>query len=248
MTQSDYASGMNLLRSKSLLAAVALVSLATGAGAENDSAGSTSGLSTVQIVEQMESHEQTRNEALKHYTTLRRYEVEYKGLGAVEARMTVEVNYDIATGKNLEIVSSSGSKFLIEKVLKRAVESEREAFRDRSSTALTPANYRFELVGTETVGGRPAYVLHVEPVTPSKFLYRGKVWVDATDFAVAKMETQPAKSPSFWISQTLIHYTGAKMDGFWMPQQMRSETSVRVGGAAVMTINYGNYEIASDLR
>jgi len=134
--------------------------------------------------------------------------------------MTVEVNYDIATGKNLESVSSSGSKFLIEKVLKRAVESEREAFRDRSSTALTPANYRFELVGTETVGGRPAYVLHVEPVTPSKFLYRGKVWVDATDFAVAKMETQPAKSPSFWISQTLIHYTGAKMDGFWMPQQM----------------------------
>jgi hypothetical protein len=33
-----------------------------------------------------------------------------------------------------------------------------------------------------------------------------------------------------------------------MPQQMRSETSVRVGGAAVLTINYGNYEIASDLQ
>jgi hypothetical protein len=239
---------MHLLHRKSLLVAMAFVSLATGARPENGNFGMPGGLSAAQIVEQMQSHDQARNLELKHYRTLRRYEVEYHGFGTVAAKMTVEVNYHIASGKSLEIVSESGSKFLIEKVLKRAVESEREAFRDRSSTALTPANYRFELVGTETVGGRPAYVLHVEPVTPSKFLYRGKVWVDATDFAVAKMETQPAKSPSFWISQTLIHYTGAKMDGFWMPQQMRSETSVRVGGAAVMTINYGNYEIASDLR
>jgi hypothetical protein len=247
LTQAGYASGMNLLRSKSLLTAVALVSLASCARAENN-AGSSVGLSTVQIVEQMESHDQARTEALKHYRTLRQYEVEYKGLGTAAARMTVEVNYDLATGKNLEIVSSSGSKFLIEKVLRRAVESEKEAFHNRSSTALTRANYRFQLVGTEKVGGRLAYVMDVEPLTPSKFLYRGRVWVDATDFAVAKMETQPAKSPSFWISQTLIHYTEAKMDGFWMPLQMRSETSVRVGGAAVMTINYGNYEIASDLQ
>ncbi len=238
---------MNLRRSTSLLAVVALVSLPSSARAQNESADSSGALSAVQVVEQMQSHDQTRNEALKHYRTLRQYEVEYKGLGTAAARMTVEVNYDIATGKNLQIVSESGSKFLIEKVLRRAVESEREAFHDKASTALTTANYKFQLAGNDTVGGRRAYVLQVEPVTPSKFLYRGKVWVDATDFAVVKMETQPAKSPSFWISQTLIHYTGTKMDGFWMPLQMRSETSVRVGGAAVMTINYGNYEIASDL-
>jgi len=56
---------------------------------------------------------------------------------------------------------------------------------------------------------------------------------------VVKMETQPAKNPSFWISQTRIHYTGAKTDGFWFPQQVLSETKVRIGGTAVLTINYG---------
>ncbi len=239
---------MNLRRGKRLLAAVAFVSLAAGARSENGNAGLPGELSAVQIVELMQSHDQTRNEELKRYRTLRQYEVEYHGLGTAAAKMTVEVNYDIDSGKTLEIVSESGSKFLIEKVLKRAVESEKEAFHDKASMALTTANYRFQLVGNEILGGRPTYVLHVEPLVPSKFLYRGKVWVDAADFAVVKMETQPAKSPSFWISQTLIHYTGAKTDGFWMPQQMRSETSVRVGGAAVLTINYGNYEIASDLR
>lgn len=248
MNQSAYASSMNLRRGKSLLAAVAFVSLAAGARSENGNAGLPGELSAIQIVERMQSRDQTRNEELKHYRTLRQYDVEYHGLGTLAAKMTVEVNYDIDSGKTLEIVSESGSKFLIDKVLKRAVESEKEAFHDKTSMALTTANYNFQLVGNEILGGRPTYVLDVEPLVPSKFLYRGKVWVDAADFAVVKMETQPSKSPSFWISQTLIHYTGAKTDGFWMPQQMRSETSVRIGGAAVLTIYYGNYEIASDLR
>ena len=79
----------------------------------------------------MQSHDQTRNEELKRYRTLRQYEVEYHGLGTAAAKMTVEVNYDIDSGKTLEIVSESGSKFLIEKVLKRAVESERKRFTTR---------------------------------------------------------------------------------------------------------------------
>lgn len=88
-------------------------------------------------------------------------------------------------------------------------------------------------------------MMDVEPLVASKFLYRGKIWVDAADFAVVKMKTEPSKSPSFWISRTQINYTGAKTDGFWMPQEMRSETSVRIGGVAVLTIDYGNYRIAS---
>jgi hypothetical protein len=60
------------------------------------------------------------------------------------------------------------------------------------------------------------------------------------------METEPAKSPSFWISRTLIHYTGAKTDGFWMPLKMRSETKVRFGGTAVLTIDYGSYNLSAE--
>jgi hypothetical protein len=96
------------------------------------------------------------------------------------------------------------------------------------------------------IGNRPAYILDLEPLVPSKFLYRGRIWVDAAEFGVVKMETQPSKSPSFWISRTLIHYTGRKTDGFWMPEEVRSETSVRIGGAAVLTIDYGNYQIAAN--
>ncbi len=203
-------------------------------------------LTSAQIVEQMQLRDGVRNLELKHYDALRHYQVEYRGFAStVAASMAVQVNYDASTGKSLQIVSQSGSKFLIEKVLRRAIDSEKEASNDKASTALTPANYRFQLAGNELLGSRPAYILAVEPLVPSKFLYRGKIWVDAADFAVVKMETQPAKSPSFWISRTKIQCTNSKTDGFWLPQKVRSETDVRVGGAAVLTIDYGNYQITS---
>ena len=145
-------------------------------------------LNAAQIVDQMQVHNQARNDELKIYRSLRHYTVEYKGFDrTINASMDVEVSYDVASGKSFRIVSQSGSKFLCDKVLKRAVDSEQEASRDKSSTALTAENYKFQLLGSESLRGRPAYILDVEPIAASKFLYRGKIWVDAVDFAVAKI-------------------------------------------------------------
>jgi hypothetical protein len=158
-------------------------------------------------------------------------------------KMDVSVTYDASSGKSFRIVSQSGSKLLCDKVLKKAVTSEEEASHDQAATALTPANYKFLLAGTETVDGRPAYILDVVPVTDSKFLYQGKIWVDAADFAVIKVKAEPAKNPSFWISRPQITYTSAKTGDFWLPEFNRSETKVRIGGTAVFTIDYGTYQI-----
>ena len=130
-------------------------------------------------------------------------------------------------------------------MLKKAVDSEKEASQDKASTALNDTNYRFSLLGTDTVNGRPAYMLHEEPLREGKFLSRGKIWIDAEDFAVVKMETEPAKSPSFWISRTSINSSSVKTDGFWLPGKTRSETKVRIGGTAVLTIDYGTYQVVA---
>jgi hypothetical protein len=203
-------------------------------------------LPLAQILALMEHHDQIQREGLKHYRALRHYHVEYRGLANLEAGMEVEINFDATSGKSFRIVSQSGSKILGEKVLKRAMDSEKEASEDGGATALTPANYRFQLQGSENLDGRPAYMLSVEPLKESKFLYRGKIWVDATDFAIVKVEATPAKNPSFWISRTVIRYTNAKTGNFWLPQRSRSETRVRIGGTAVLTIDYGAYQINWD--
>ena len=192
-------------------------------------------------------HNQARAEGLKHYQSVRHYEVEYKGYAAkLDAKLVVEADYDAATGKTFRILSQSGNGLLIDKVLKRLLESEKDADHDKSSTALTPENYRFKVAGIEDVAGRPAYILEVEPLVDSKYLYRGKIWVDATDFAVAKIEAAPARNPSFWISSTAINHQYIRTDGFWLPAQNRSETKVRVGGTAVLTIDYGKYQVVPE--
>ena len=163
----------------------------------------------------------------------------------VDGKMDVEMSYDAVTGKSFRIVSQTGSNLLCDKVLKRAIDSEKEASQDKSLTAFNETNYSFSLLGTDTVNGRATYILHEEPRMEGKFLSRGKIWIDAEDFAVIKMETEPAKNPSFWISRTSISSSSVKTDGFWLPGHTRSETKVRIGGTAVLTIDYGTYKVVT---
>jgi hypothetical protein len=201
-------------------------------------------LNPAQIVERMQQHNQKQKEGLEHYQSLRHYEVVYRGFfKKITAEMDVEVIYNASSGKSYRIVSQGGSRLLDDKVLKRAVDSEVEVSRNEAEAELSEVNYSFHLMGSENLGGRPAYILEVDPITPSKFLYKGKIWVDASDFAVAKIESQPAKNPSAWIGRTLIHHTNAKRHGFWLPEKNRSESKIRIGGTAVLTIDYGTYQI-----
>jgi hypothetical protein len=204
-------------------------------------------LTSAQIVDEMQRHNLARSNALKSLQSTRHYQAEYRGFSKkIVAGMEVEYSYDAKSGKRFRIVAQSGSKIICDKVLKRAVDSELEASKNSGATALTPANYKFHLAGTDSVGGRPAYVLDVEPVAASKFLYKGKIWVDAAEFALVMIDAEPAKNPSFWISRTRIRQTFAKTGNFWLPEMNRSESKVRIGGTAAFTIDYGRYEIVAN--
>lgn len=237
---------MASLRLRASLLAVVFAGGFVSALAESGNAPPTAALTSAQIVDAMQKHNQARSGELKHYKAVRSYEVGYKGLVNLGAKMEVEVSFDAASGKSFRIVSQSGSKLLIDKVLKRLVETEKEADGNLTSTALTQANYSFKMLGTESVAGRPTYILSVEPLKESKLLYRGKVWVDAADFAVVKIDVEPSKNPSFWIAKTEIRHSYAKTGDFWLPERNRSESKVRIGGTAVLTIDYGTYKIDND--
>jgi hypothetical protein len=221
--------------------------MAGGIRPANTEAVLSSPLTSVQIADEMQRHNLARTEALKSLKSIRHYHVEYRGFSKViEARMEVEYNYDAKLGKRFRIVTESGSRMLCDKVLKRAVESEMEAQQEKGLSALTPANYKFHLAGIESLSGRPAFILDVEPLVASKFMYKGKIWVDAAEYALVKIEAEPAKNPSFWISRTRIQQTFAKTSDFWLPERNRSESKVRIGGTAVFAIDYGAYQIESN--
>ncbi len=115
------------------------------------------------------------------------------------------------------------------------------------STDLNRDNYNFKMVGYESSPSHSMYVLSAEPRTKSKFLYRGKLWVDADDFAVVRIEAEPAKNPSFWTKNNEIEQLYTKVNDFWLPERNHSISSIRLGGHAELTIDYQNYQItASD--
>jgi hypothetical protein len=192
----------------------------------------------------MGRHNLRQAKELKHYQAVRHYQVVYQGfIKSVMASMDVEVTYDVSFGKRFRVLSQSGSKLLREKVLMKAIDSEREASKNESANALTSSNYRFQLLGIQSIEGRQAYILSVEPLTQNRYLYQGTAWVDATDFAASRIEAEPAENPSFWITRPKITYKAAKDETFWLPKYNRSETKIRVGGKAVFTIDYGKFKI-----
>lgn len=228
-------------------AAITNLSDASGAAASG-AAGSdfTTHLSVDQIVQKLADGEKRRAEDLKGYTEQRRYSVTYKGFPTnMSATIVVEATYSAPANKQFQVISQTGSKMLADHVLKKLLEAEEEAAANPGRTAPTSANYTFTLVAQQMIDGRPCYVLQVEPKTDSRLLYRGTVWIDADDFAVAKIEAQPARNPSFWIRGTKIHHVNAKTGEFWLPEHNQSETDVRMGGRATLTIDYGAYKMDS---
>lgn len=203
-------------------------------------------LSAEAIVNKMQGANLLRAEALHSYTGRRLYKVDYRGFaGSRHAEMVVEVAYSSPDRKEFTVVSQSGSKLLLNRVLFRLLESEKEALQEanRQRTALSPQNYSFTLLNTDRTPTRKFFVLQVEPKVNNKFLYHGKIWVDAEDFAVMQIEGEPAKNPSWWISHTHIKHDYSKVGEFWLPAHNQSLTQVRLGGEAVLDIEYTDYEI-----
>ena len=204
-------------------------------------------LTVDQVVCQMVRRNLERAEALQGFQSTRVYHLQYRGFpGSREAEMTVHVVYRAPDSKQFTVVSQTGSKIILDRVFAKLLEGEQESMKEenRARTALNSDNYNFALAGYETAGSASNYILQVEPKVPSKFLYRGKVWIDAKDFAVSRIEVEPAKSPSFWTKKSDIRHVYTRVDGFWLPQQNVSVSSIRLGGQATLTIDYKDYKIA----
>ena len=201
-------------------------------------------LTVEQLLQRMTDTNGTRTAALRSYTCLRRYALRNQRFHTT-AEMTVRMTYLNPGQRRFDVLSEHGSSFIRRRVLRRMIESEQEANQDgiRSHTQITPDNYTFQLLGTDVERGRPSYVLSVAPKTGNKFLLRGRIWVDAGDLAIIRIEGSPAQNPSRWISKTTVTHSYGKFGPFWLPVSNRSDTDVLIFGRTETTIDYWDYQI-----
>jgi hypothetical protein len=206
------------------------------------SAGSPASLTTQQIVDRMLRADKDRVAALAGYTGVRKYHFENKRVNK-RAEMTVRMKCDNAGVKTFTIVDESGPGVIRNRILRKMIEAEAEASQkgEREQTLIIPANYDFNLVGTESSEGRSSYVLEISPKTKNKFLIRGRIWVDSDDFAITRVEGQPAKNPSFWIHRVDVAQRYSRVGRFWLPVMNESKADARIFGSTDVSIEYFDY-------
>jgi hypothetical protein len=234
--------------SLSLLIGLGTVQAATAQPSNGSATAPYAGLSAEEVVNHLVQRNLERARALGAYEGTRIYRLEYHGFpGSRSAEMIVDVKYRTPGTKEFSVRSEKGSQLVIERVFKRMLQSEQEAVSEenQSRIALNHNNYNFTLTGHETTPSGSFYILSVEPRTSNKLLYRGRIWVDAEDFAVTRIEGAPAKNPSFWTKDTKIVQVYTKVGDFWLPESNRSTSAIRLGGQASLTIDYQNYQITA---
>jgi len=228
------------------LSVISLGSLLAAAQIAPGNSADNARLPIEQVVRNLELRNAQRAAALEQFEGTRVYRMEYRGFPSDrDAEMVVKVSFRAPDEKVFSVVSETGSKFILEHVFKKLLEGEQEAAKgeNRQQTALTSQNYDFQLVGYENSAEGGRYVLVLLPKTKNRFLYRGRIWVDAKDFAVVRIEGEPGKNPSMWIKKTDIAHRYVKVDDFWLPAENRTESLVRMGGKATLSIEYQDYKI-----
>jgi hypothetical protein len=195
------------------------------------------------IIAKLMEHNSQRDKLGAGYTGSRHYVLQNQKFDK-RAEMVVSVNCDPDGTKHFEVVSEDGWKSANKRVIRKMLESETETSRPeiRPSTTLTPENYHFQMLGSDSLEGRRVYVIQVLPKREDKYLFEGRIWVDAEDFALIRVEGKPAKNPSFWTHSVYFVQQYQKSGTFWFPLLTKSFTEARIFGKTEVSISYFDYQ------
>jgi hypothetical protein len=204
------------------------------------------GATAVQIFDELLVHNALRAATLLNYTALRTYQVVDLN-GKVHAEEVGQMEYRAPYQKRFAVTSEKGSALVRRLALNALIASEIEttAGKRHHDSAISPANYTLDLLGEQQMGPYHCFVAQVIPKRSDKYLFEGKIWIDADDYAVARIEGHPAKKLSFWIQRADFVRQYQKIDDFWLPQRDMTFVDVRLYGEKVLTIDHHDYRVNS---
>jgi hypothetical protein len=204
-----------------------------------------------EVIANMLERNRLRNEQLQRYLAVRTYEIRNSD-GKLAAQAVVRVEYRAPDKKTFNKTSEEGSGIVRHLVFDRLMQSETETSsgREHHDSAITTANYTFTLAGEEDLGPYHCFVLEASPKREEKYLFEGKIWIDAEDFAIVRIAGHPAKKPSFWINRADFVRQYQRIDGFWLPCRDETSVEVKMYGRRMFTVDHQQYVVnpANPLR
>jgi hypothetical protein len=178
------------------------------------------------------------------YVVTRSYELFGTEPSKIKSQVIADVTFVPPNQKNYIIEQARGAG-LGERAVRRILQSEAEAAKDYNATDYSPANYDFRFLHEEEdVEGQRSFVLLMLPKREDKNLLRGKIWVDADNYRVRRVEGEPAKSTSWWVRDVQIVLLYSEVDGMWLQTGMEATARVRILGPHRMLSNDMKYDIS----
>lgn len=218
---------------KGLLAlAGVLVSQVLFAHVATAARGASAGTAASGIVERF----LTGPQELTSYRALRTLEAEARG-GKMHARMTAWTSLDDSGAFQYSIVEESGSGMIRDKVLRAALEAERQmrVNRDVARGELTVDNYDFD-AGAEAEDG--LIRVGIRPKRRDTMLLDGSILLSEPRADLVRIEGFLTKRPSFWTREVHVVRQYTRIGGIRVPVSMRSTARVLIAGRSSFSMTY----------
>jgi hypothetical protein len=197
-----------------------------------------------EIVSALARTESQKEIELRDYTATRRYILKNARFKH-DAEMLVRMRVTAEHGKVFQILSEHEVEGLSRRVFKKVLDGESEISRTEAKhlNQVTPRNYNFRMLGTEEFSGRRCYVLEIKAKSRNKYLLDGKIWVDAIDSQLVRMEGRTAANMSFWVGKPYVVYDFQKVGCYWLAARNHSMADARFIGTTELTIEVQGYEL-----
>jgi hypothetical protein len=196
------------------------------------------------VLAELMDHNGRRSGALLEYTAVKRHQM-IDSSGEMYAEEIEQIKYHAPDKKTFVVTSENGwgatGHFVLDQLI--ASEIEATARGDDRDSSITPSNYKLEPLGEQQVGAFQCLVVRAIPKRKEKDLFEGKIWIDAQDYAIVRIEGHPVKRPAFWIASEDYVRQYQKIDGFWLPQQDETLVHVRLYGTKLLIVDHWNYAV-----
>ena len=198
-------------------------------------------LAPEEVLTRMEVRIEQQFAALDSYRARRRYSAAHPLLGD-SVYLLVEEHYRTPGEKEFQVLDRGGPAAIQKRLFSRLMQAEIDTSPEEERRAVDICRRNYQFTFQEYDATARAYVFQVEPRTSNPYLMRGKIWVNAEDFAVQRVEGEPAKRHSFWVRRTHFVHEFGKFGDFWFPVYHHSKSKIFPFGSATLEITYYDYD------
>jgi hypothetical protein len=200
------------------------------------------------VIRSVDGSVQRRFQNVLGFTDVERYSV-FRGKDETHpvAEMTVKDTYKKGVGKTYTVLSQSGSAVIQRFGLKPLLENEESINHPGNveQSWFDSANYELKLknASIQRLDGRDCYVLDATAKRKASNTINGKIWVDAKDGSIVKIDGIASKNPSAFAGATHLMRQYTDLESYPMATHARAESNSALFGRTVVVIDYSEYHL-----